>query len=48
MTSFLRKDSQNLNDEIHEVARQSDCCVSYFEYKGEGYFEQAAAPGEKH
>lgn len=45
---FKKKHSHNLNYEIHEVASKSDCCVSYLEYKGEGYFEHVGAPGEKH
>lgn len=48
MKSLKNKDSHNLKDEIQERARKSDSCLSYFEYRGEGYFEQAGAPGEKH
>lgn len=48
MKSRKNKDSHNLKDEIHEVASKSDCCVSYFEYRGEEYLEQAGASGEEH
>lgn len=47
MESLKNKDSHNLNDEIPEVASKSDCSVSYFEYRGEAFFEQPGAPAEK-